>query len=47
MFRDLYYNLFDFVRTFGALQLFFLRLLMHSPTVIWRRFSLVTAQVQA
>lgn len=45
MFRDLYYTLFDFVRTFGALQLFFLRLLMHSPTVVWRRFSLVVAQV--
>jgi len=45
MFRDLYYNVFEFVRTFGALQLFFLRLLVHSPTVIWRRFGLVTAQV--
>lgn len=45
MFRDLYYTLFEFVRTFGALQLFFLRLLIHSPTVIWRRFGLVVAQV--
>jgi phospholipid/cholesterol/gamma-HCH transport system permease protein len=45
MFRDLYYNMFDFVRTFGALQLFFLRLLMHSPTVLWRRFGLVVAQI--
>ncbi len=45
MFRDLYYTLFDFVRTFGALQLFFLRLLRYSPTVVWRRFSLVVAQV--
>jgi phospholipid/cholesterol/gamma-HCH transport system permease protein len=45
MFRDLYYTLFDFVRTFGALQLFFLRLLMHSPTVLWRRFGLVVGQV--
>ncbi len=45
MFRDLYYTMFDFVRTFGALQLFFLRLLMHSPTVIWRRFGLVVAQI--
>jgi phospholipid/cholesterol/gamma-HCH transport system permease protein len=43
--RDLYYNLFDFVRTFGALQLFFLRLLMYSPTVLWRRFGLVVAQI--
>jgi phospholipid/cholesterol/gamma-HCH transport system permease protein len=45
MLRDLYYNLFDFVRTFGALQLFFLRLLMYSPTVLWRRFGLVVAQI--
>ena len=45
MLRDLYYTLFEFVRTFGALQLFFLRLLMHSPTVIWRRFGLVVGQV--
>ncbi len=45
MFRDLYDTLYAFVRTFGALQLFFLRLLIHSPTVLWRRFSLVVAQV--
>jgi phospholipid/cholesterol/gamma-HCH transport system permease protein len=45
MLRDLYYTLFEFVRTFGALQLFFLRLLIHSPTVIWRRFGLVVGQV--
>ena len=45
MFRDLYFTLFEFVRTFGALQLFFLRLLIHSPTVIWRRFGLVVGQV--
>jgi phospholipid/cholesterol/gamma-HCH transport system permease protein len=45
MLRDLYNTLYAFVRTFGALQLFFLRLLMHSPTVLWRRFSLVVAQV--
>jgi len=45
MLRDLYYTLFEFVRTFGALQLFFLRLLIHSPTVIWRRFGLVVGQI--
>lgn len=45
MFRDLYDTLYAFVRTFGALQLFFLRLLIHSPTVLSRRFSLVVAQV--
>jgi phospholipid/cholesterol/gamma-HCH transport system permease protein len=45
MFRDLYYTLFQFVRTFGALQLFFLRLLMYTPAVLTRRFGLVVAQV--
>ncbi|MDH3758107.1 MAG: lipid asymmetry maintenance ABC transporter permease subunit MlaE [Gammaproteobacteria bacterium] len=45
MFRDLYYTVFEFVRTFGALQLFFLRLLMHTPTVLSRRFGLVIGQV--
>ena len=45
MFRDLYYTIFEFVRTFGALQLFFLRLLMHTPTVLSRRFGLVIGQV--
>ena len=45
MFRDLYFTLFEFVRTFGALQLFFLRLIIHTPTVLWRRFGLVVAQV--
>ena len=45
MFRDLYFTIFEFVRTFGALQLFFLRLLMHTPTVLSRRFGLVIGQV--
>jgi len=45
MLRDLYYTIFEFVRTFGALQLFFLRLIMHAPTVLWRRFGLVVNQV--
>ena len=45
MIRDLYYTLFEFVRTFGALQLFFLRLIMHAPTVLSRRFGLVVGQV--
>jgi phospholipid/cholesterol/gamma-HCH transport system permease protein len=45
MLRDLYNTLYAFVRTFGALQLFFLRLLIHSPSVLSRRFSLVVAQV--
>jgi phospholipid/cholesterol/gamma-HCH transport system permease protein len=45
MFRDLYYTLFEFVRTFGALQLFFMRLLWYSPAVLSRRFGLVVGQV--
>ena len=45
MFRDLYYTLFEFVRTFGALQLFFLRLIMYTPAVLSRRFGLVVGQV--
>ncbi len=45
MFRDLYYTVFEFVRTFGALQLFFLRLLMYTPAVLSRRFGLVIGQV--
>jgi phospholipid/cholesterol/gamma-HCH transport system permease protein len=45
MFRDLYYTLFEFVRTFGALQLFFLRLLWYTPAVLSRRFGLVVGQV--
>jgi phospholipid/cholesterol/gamma-HCH transport system permease protein len=45
MFRDLYYTLFEFVRTFGALQLFFMRLLWYTPAVLSRRFGLVVGQV--
>ena len=45
MFRDLYYTTFEFVRTFGALQLFFLRLLWYTPAVVSRRFGLVVGQV--
>ncbi len=45
MFRELYYTFIEFLRTFGALQLFFLRLLSHSPYILVRRFSLVVHQV--
>ena len=45
MFRELYYTFVEFLRTFGALQLFFLRLLSHSPSIIVRRFRLVVYQV--
>jgi len=45
MFRDIYISLVEFVRTFGAFQLFFLRLLMHSPSILFKRFGLVVKQV--
>ena len=45
MFRDIYISVMEFVRTFGAFQLFFLRLLMHSPSILFRRFDLVVKQV--
>jgi len=45
MFREIYYAVLEFLRTFGALQLFFLRLLQHSPSILFRRFGLVVKQV--
>ncbi len=45
MFRDLYYTFIEFLRTFGALQLFFLRLLANTPSIFVRRFRLVVHQV--
>jgi phospholipid/cholesterol/gamma-HCH transport system permease protein len=45
MFRELYYTFIDFLRTFGALQLFFLRLLVNTPSIVVRRFRLVVHQV--
>ncbi|MEX2123110.1 MAG: lipid asymmetry maintenance ABC transporter permease subunit MlaE [Woeseia sp.] len=45
MFLEIYYLLKDFVRTSGALALFFLRLLSYSPKVLFRRFPLVLHQV--
>ena len=45
MLRELYFSFVDFLRTFGALQLFFLRLLANSPTILVRRFGLVVQQV--
>ncbi len=45
MFRDAYYNFLEFLRTFGALQIFFLRLLAATPRVFVRRFNLVVQQV--
>ena len=45
LFRDLYDNAYEFVRTFGAFQLFFLRLIRHSPRMVLRRPGLIVAQV--
>lgn len=45
MIRDLWLSFTDFLRTFGALQLFFLRLVANSPTVFFRRFGLIVSQV--
>jgi phospholipid/cholesterol/gamma-HCH transport system permease protein len=43
--RDIYNQVFEFVRTFGAFQLFFLRLVRHSPRMLVRRPGLVIKQV--
>ncbi len=42
---DIYNTLFEFVRTFGAFQIFFLRLLKNSPVMLVTRFDLVIKQV--
>ncbi len=43
--REVYNHVFEFVRTFGAFQLFFLRLVRHSPRIVFRRPGLVIAQI--
>ena len=43
--RDIYDTTSEFIRTFGAFQLFFLRLVAHSPTILVTRFDLVVKQV--
>ncbi len=43
--RDIYQTSREFVRTFGAFQLFFLRLLRHSPRMVVRRPGLVVKQI--
>jgi phospholipid/cholesterol/gamma-HCH transport system permease protein len=43
--RDVYNNVFEFVRTFGSFQLFFLRIIRHSPRMVLRRPGLVIKQV--
>lgn len=42
---DTYNTLLEFVRTFGAFQLFFVKLVMHSPAILLTRFGLVVKQV--
>ncbi len=43
--RDLYNTSVEFVRTFGAFQLFALRLIRHSPGILVSRFDLVVKQI--
>lgn len=43
--RDIYDTSTEFVRTFGAFQLFFFKLLRHSPVMFVKRFDLVVKQV--
>ena len=45
MIREIYINLVGFVRTFGALSLFLIELLVQVPRVLFRRFGLVVDQV--
>ena len=45
MIREIWFTFVDFLRTFGKLQIFFIRLLIHSPSVIFRRGGLVIKQI--
>jgi len=45
MLRDLYNTFIEFLRTFGAMNLFFLQLLRHTPATFGKRFRLVVWQV--
>lgn len=45
LFSDIYATLIEFVRTFGAFVLFFVRLIRHSPRILLRRPRLVVKQV--
>lgn len=45
MLNEILYLIRAFLRTSGALTLFFLRLLRYSPTVLFKRFPLVVQQV--
>lgn len=43
--RDIRDNAVEFLRTFGAFQLFSLRIINHSPGMLFQRFDLVVKQV--
>jgi phospholipid/cholesterol/gamma-HCH transport system permease protein len=43
--REIWYTFVDFLRTFGALQLFFVKLVVNIPTIVTRRGGLVVKQV--
>ncbi len=43
--REIRNSLIEFVRTFGAMALFFIQLLRYSPWTLFKRFNLVVAQV--
>lgn len=43
--EDIFNTTVEFLRTFGAFQLFFLRLLRHSPALLFGRFDVVVKQV--
>jgi len=45
MIRDIYQTILEFLRTFGAFQIFFLRLIINTPHVLTKRFRLVVYQV--
>lgn len=45
MLREIWYTFVDFLRTFGALQLFFVKLVVNVPTILTRRGGLVVMQV--
>ncbi len=44
-FKDIYEDALEFVRTFGAFQLFFLRLVRHTPRMVVRRPGLIIKQI--
>ena len=43
--REIWYSLAEFMRTFGAMILFFVQLLRYSPPTLFKRFDLVAYQI--